>query len=167
MATPTEHAQEQLSRAYVRAVAAESRVKYQWKDDPDYGIDGEFQLIGENPGGGLFPNGPPVDFQLKASTNCHEQEDEVAYDLDVEAYNNLLEYEKIVGGVCLLVYDMPDDEEMWLNCTAEELMLRTCCYYWIPSGTPSNNSHTKRIKVASDDTLTPSSLPSLVQQLAP
>lgn len=166
MATPTEHAQEQLSRAYVRAVAAKARVKYEWNDE-DYGIDGEFQLIGENPGGGVFPNGRPVEFQLKASTNCHDQGQEVAYDLDVEVYNNLLEYEDIVGCVCLLVYDMPDDETAWLDCTADELILRTCCYYWIPSGTPSNNSQTKRIKMATDDTLTPASLPSLVQHLTP
>lgn len=166
MATPTEHAQEQLSRAYVRAVAAEARVKYEWKDE-DYGIDGEFRLVAGNPGGGIFPNDHPVEFQLKASKNCRDQGSEVAYDLDVETYNNLLEYKNTVGCICLLVYDMPDDDTAWLNCTANELILRTCCYYWIPTGTPSNNSETKRIKMAKDDTLTPSSLPNLVTRLSP
>lgn len=167
MATPTEHAQEQLSRAYVRAIAAEAQVEYQWNEAPEYGIDGQFRRITENPGGRKFPSGPPVEFQLKASTNCRYQGNEVAFDLDVETYNNLLEYQDTAGCVFLIVYDMPNDDTMWLDCTTDELILRTCCYYWIPGGTPSNNSQTKRIKMANDDTLTPSSLPTLVQRLAP
>ena len=167
MATPTEHAQEQLSRAYIRAIAAEARVKYQWKNDPDYGIDGEFQQMAKNAAGNLFANGYPLEFQLKASTNCIPKGNKVAYDLDVKTYNNLLLYSRQISGVCLLVYDMPDAEGDWMDCSPRQLVLRSCCYYWIPSGTPSNNSSTQRIKINKADTLTPHSLRRLFQQLVP
>lgn len=166
MPTPTQHAQEQLSRAYIRAVAAEARVEYQWKNDPDYGIDGAFRLLSTNPAGNLFPNTVPAEFQLKASTKAISSGNKILYDLDVATYNNLLAYHANVGGIFLLLYVMPAQPN-WVTWTASDLVLRTCCYYWIPSGSPSNNSRTKRIKIPTAQTVSPSSLPRLIRTVTP
>jgi hypothetical protein len=162
---PNQHVQEHLSRAYVHALATEARVAYRWKADPDYGIDGELQLIAKNSAGKIFSNGRPLEFQLKASTNCVVQEGKIAYDLDVQSYNSLVKYEEEVGAVCLLLYSMPDDMDHWVSVGPDQLILRTRCYYWIPHGDESSNANTKRIHISDSNVLMPAALQNLIRQL--
>jgi hypothetical protein len=167
MPTPVQHSQENLSQAYVQAVASGSGVICDWTNEDDYGIDGSFRLLGRKSGGGFFPNGSPLEFQLKASKNCARQNGRVSYDLDADTYNFLLEYKEDGGNICLLVYDMPDNEADWLDCNPSELILRTRCYYWIPSGEISENTSTQRVSFPATNTVMPGTLEGLVEKHTP
>ena len=67
-----EHIKEQLSRAYVKAIAANAGLILR-EYDQDYGLDGKFSDIyfDKNSLGKLryCENGFGIDFQLKATTN--------------------------------------------------------------------------------------------------
>jgi len=169
MPVPTQHSQENLSQAYLQAVASGSGVICDWTDKDDYGIDGSLRLLGQKPGGGFFPNATPLEFQLKASRNCVEEDGVVSYDLDVDTYNFLQRYSGKGGSICLLVYDMPEDETEWLDCSPSELVLRTRCYYWVPtpSGGASENTSTQRVSFPITNTVTPGSLAGLVEKHTP
>lgn len=167
MSIPNQHAQEQLSRAYLQAVAAEARVEFQWSTETEYGIDGDFKRLVRNPRGKLCVTGYPLNFQLKSSINCNLQNGKVKYDLDVDTYNHLISYYEETKTICLIVYDMPNLPSKWVDCSHSELILRSRCYYWTPSGKTSNNLNTKRIKIDKGNTLTPRSLPDLIKRMTP
>jgi hypothetical protein len=78
-----EHRMEQLSRAYVQAIAAMAGCTCA-RPETDYGSDMTLRLVREI-GGLLMPIGRNLDIQLKSTTGAMLTVDEVVYDLDIRA----------------------------------------------------------------------------------
>ena len=129
--------QEQLSRAYTRAVIFRAGFRLSNPEVDDHGIDGTIvdpDRRGVN----------RVDFQLKASTVYQIRNDVISYDLRVEDYNRLIIEDDVPRILILLI--MPDDDVQWLIQSEDELCLRTCAYWVSLMGmTRSRNSSTGRV----------------------
>ncbi len=126
---PKNHRMELLSKAYVRAVAAQAGFAC---DDvhSDFGIDLTVRNIALN-GGRFVDLGPLVDIQLKSTTiaGVRYKNQEIHYDLTVKNYNDL-RMETINRQPRLLVlFIMPDDEEKWLTQTDQTTTIRHCAYF--------------------------------------
>jgi len=151
---PRNHRQEALSRAYVRAVAARAGVTCH-DTVQDFGVDMLLRDVRESEIG-FSDSGPQLDIQLKSTTRAEVRDTEVAYDLEVRAYN-LLRQPVLSGGVRLLVLLLlPDDESQWLTLSEDELFLRRCAY-WISlrGATATTATTTIRITIPRTNVFSP------------
>ena len=131
--------QEQLSRAYVRAVIFRAGFRLSNPEIDDHGIDG---TVIDPDRRGLNR----VDFQLKSTTQYEIRDGAIVYDLRVEDYNRLI-IEDDVPRV-LILFVMPDDDGQWLLQNEDELCLRKCACWVSLMGEPrSRNSSTQRVLV--------------------
>ena len=165
----TQHVEEDLSRAYVQAIAARARLNLSVHIDDrshDYGIDGTFHQV-QYVRNRRKESGFKLDFQLKACKNAQVSDGMIKYDLESETYNNLIDRDKNGGTpVILLLLVLPDREEDWLEFTEDELILRKCCYWKRISGNHTKNSTSIRIEIPSKNRLTPEILTALIEKVA-
>ena len=148
--------QEQLSRAYTRAVIFRASLRLSDPVVDDHGIDGTIvdpDRRGVN----------RVDFQLKASTLYQIGTDTITYDLRVEDYNRLIIADDVPR--VLILFIMPDDAQ-WLLQSEEELCLRTCAYWVSLMGmAPSPNSSTGRVYLPAANVFDQDGLRDIFRQL--
>jgi hypothetical protein len=81
---PREHRQEDLSCAYISAVAAKAGYNCGRPGGRDYGVDLEISSIEEI--GGIRDPSYYLHVQAKATQNFTISEHDIKYDLDVKAY---------------------------------------------------------------------------------
>ena len=112
--------EELLSKAYAHAVASRAGyVTAVYEHDRD-GIDLRIQA-----GGNMRP---ALELQLKATVNLHDvDEDYISYPLPRRNYD-LLRIETQTPRL-LVVLDLPDDPELWMTVTADELVIRHRAYW--------------------------------------
>ncbi len=110
---------EQLSLAYIRAVAA--NVGYQvTRPEPDVdSVDGILMAS--------FGQRPRIEFQAKATTQDILRGDELRFPLPVKNYNELRADTRTPRVLIVLV--MPGEKSHWLRQTNDELCLRRCAYW--------------------------------------
>jgi hypothetical protein len=136
---PRNQRQEALSRAYVRAVAAQAGVicndVFQ-----DYGIDLCLRAVGEN-GRRYSDLGDQFDLQLKSTTRAIINEAQILYDLEVRDYD-VLRRTRTQCPRFLVVLVLPGEESQWLTQSVEELILRRCAYWFSLRGAPAVTAHT-------------------------
>ncbi len=131
--------QEQLSRAYVRAVIFRAGFRLSNPEVDDHGIDGTVVDPGRR---GVNR----VDFQLKATTVYQIRNAEIAYDLRVEDYNRLTIEDDVPR--ILILFIMPNDDTQWLIQSEDEPCLRQCARWVSLMGmSSSGNSSTVRVSV--------------------
>jgi len=131
------HRQEALCRAYIHAVAAQAGLGYSIPT-PDYGIDLCLRTIVSR-GNRRTDGGIQLDIQAKSTTRAGIGDTEVAYDLGVEAYNDLRETEVQCPRI-LVVLVLPTAEAQWLNQSPDELTLRHCAYWVSLRGRPPTDA---------------------------
>lgn len=137
--------QEALSRAYVRAIAAQAGVIC-GNTEQDFGCDMVLREV-EVHSQQYWDSGPQLDVQLKSTTWADVQKTEVVHDLEVRAYN-LLRLETCTCPRILILLVLPEDETQWLTQSVEELILRRCAYWMSFRGSePTTNQTTIRITV--------------------
>jgi hypothetical protein len=123
--TPNQQ-REELSKAYVAAVAARCGFKLgTWSQDDDC-LDVTIGAAGILGGGTLA--GPKLDIQLKASSDPrHVLPEHISWSLRREHYDLLR------GRACspriLVVLVLPEEEGEWMHHTADSLILRRCAYW--------------------------------------
>ncbi len=131
--------QEQLSRAYTRAVIFRAGFRLSSPEVDDHGIDGTI----------VDPDRRRVnrvDFQIKATTQWEIRDDTIIYDLRVADYNRLIIDDDVPR--VLILFIMPGDDSQWLSQSLDELCLRKCAYWVSLMGMPrSRNSSTVRVEV--------------------
>ena len=142
-----QHRQEQLSRAYVHAVAAHAGLIFE-PVTTDYGVDGSIRVVQKREGRRLLC-GHSLDVQLKATTNWVFEDDEVVYDVEAKTYNDLVDRFNEPRGtpMVLILMCLPKDEVEWLSITTEQLILRHCCFWCRIGGTRTSNTATQRIRI--------------------
>ena len=112
--------EEALSRAYVMAVAGMAGYVVAQMDFDRDGVDLQLRA------GGSFR--PCLDVQLKATIKLGEAKEGVfRYSLKRRNYD-LLRIETQTPRI-LIVLDLPQERESWLDVTLEHLILRRCAYW--------------------------------------
>jgi hypothetical protein len=117
---------EQLSIAYIHAVA--SRAGYAWERtsiDRD-GIDGRVIARGIVVTGATLRS-PVVGFQLKATTTIAGNPERIPFPLKQKNYDDLRGRCAEPRYLCLLV--LPADPSEWLRLDADSLMLKRCMHW--------------------------------------
>jgi hypothetical protein len=136
---PTNQQQEGLQRAYVRALAARAGVLC-GEPREDYGFDLFIRGVDSN-AHGYWDSGHQIDLQLKSTIRAAVRGTEIAYDLDVRAYELLRRPTPISS--LLLVLALPEDSVNWLEQTEAELLMRGCAYWRCLRGEPSTSNESK------------------------
>lgn len=139
---------EDLSLAYVRAVAAAADCYVDLRDRDVDGIDGtlyQYNSVGTFPSQGL-------EFQAKCTEVSHVRGDEVFYDLPVGNYNRLCGHTSTLPAILILLL-VPSDVRRWVNHTEERLLIRKCAYWADYRGLAhSLNRRTRRVRLNRADT---------------
>lgn len=153
------HKMESLSRAYVQAVAGKAGINLALGErEFDYGVDGTFYRITES-AGSLVDDGFPLDFQLKASTRCGDDGENIIYDMKVKAYNKIVKRNNKSSAVpkILLLLCLPEECIDWLEITQEQLLLRKCCYWsrLVGESIDRDPDSTVRIRIPKSQYLSP------------
>ncbi len=160
-----QHRQEQLSRAYVHAVAAHAGLIFE-PATTDYGVDGSIRFIQKREGR-RFVCGHSLDVQLKATTNWVFETDDVIYDVEAKTYNDLVDRFNEPRGtpMVLILMCLPKDEVEWLSITTEQLILRHCCFWCRVGGAKTNNTATQRIRIPRSHRLDQASVGELLDKV--
>lgn len=144
----TPHCKESLSRAYVTAVVGRARHKLNWNSEHDYGVDGYVRII-EKRGTDHYESGFGFDFQSKTTTKWVLEGEEIVYDLEAPAYNNLVSRAGTGALPFLLVLlCIPKDASTWLDVSADRLILQKCAY---PRPTTPARRHNQAVSHAEND----------------
>ena len=152
------HCKESLSKAYVTAVVGRARHKVNWNSDHDYGVDGYIRKI-EQRGTRHFETGWGFEFQSKTTTDWTQENGQIVYDLEVDAYNDLVGRAGTGALPFLLVLlCIPQDDGVWLNVTADRLILQKCAYWLQLDGVLTSNVSTKRVRIPIANVLTPTAV---------
>jgi len=160
-----QHRQEQLSRAYVHAIAAHAGLIFE-PAMTDYGVDGSIRVVQMRDGRRLVC-GHSLDVQLKATTNWVVENDEVVYDVEAKTYNDLVDrfHEPRGTPMVLILMCLPENEVDWLSITTEQLVLRHNCYWCRVGGTRTNNTATQRIRIPRSHMLDQASVHELLDKV--
>lgn len=146
MPIPSTHVQESLSVAYVSAILAKAGYLFWPQPATEYGTDGIIQRIRKLPNGSFRGTGDSVMLQIKACINSEERDTEIVYDMKIDAYNKLAEWEG--DNPCILILCcLPRDAEQWLNHSEDMLVLKRCCYWKHITEPPSPNKGQQRITI--------------------
>jgi hypothetical protein len=151
-----EHRMEQLSRAYVQAVAAVCGCTCA-RPEPDYGHDLTLREV-QSRRGEYGPWGRSLDLQLKSTTTAEMTAGEVVYDLPVRAYNMLRRATKHAPALLVLVV-LPPSRGDWL--AHEENRLSICgAAYWLSlrGAAAVTNTSTVRVRIPRVNLFTPAEL---------
>jgi len=161
---PTQKIEELISISYVSAIIAHAgyspnTVTY------DYGIDLMIHRIGVR-GAKRVDLGVMLTLQLKASINWEADADHIVFDLDAEAYNNLVYRRENAATPCALILCcLPRDSSEWLKVCEDELVIKKCCYYYFVDGIETKNTGSKRIRIPRNQLLTPQSIHDLQKNI--
>ena len=175
-ALPIELRKEDLSVAYVQAIAAIAGVNIFGTIRHDMGTDLEFRLVRElktlSKKRGAQRNdtkGIPLNCQLKSTVITSTKvrinyiDGIISYDLDAKSYDDLVDSD---GGCFLVLMLLPECEGNWLAQDEQKLTLSHCCYYWQPQTTDTltPNDETKTIKIPMTQRFTPEVLMELLHE---
>jgi hypothetical protein len=151
-----EHRMEQLSRAYVQAIAA--MVGCSWSvPAPDYGWDVALRQIVRR-GSRWREFGLPLCIQLKSIADATTTPTEIVYDLKADAYETLRRTTRRSPAILVLL-DLPADRAEWINHTEERLELRNYAYWMSLRGYPASpNTSSVRIRIPRANQFTPAAL---------
>lgn len=153
--------QEQLSLAYVRAVAAVAGYAAQ-RPEIDYdGIDLTFHAHG---GGGVVRS-PRLDAQVKSETSGAPATFPWKYALKVENYEKL-RHEDYATARILIVVAMPADVGDWVKQSAQQLVVRHCAYWVSLRGQPpTTNASTITVALPGKQKFSPAALRQIMMRL--
>jgi hypothetical protein len=157
------HRQEALSRAYVRAVAAQAGVTC-GEPENDYGIDLFLRAVSLR-GERRRDVGPQLDLQLKSTTRASMGATHLTFDLNVVNYDDLRE-DNHQSARILVVLVLPADEAQWVSQSPEELVLRHCAYWLSLKGyPPTTATSTVRVSIPLANVFSVAALQDILQRL--
>ena len=134
MSLTREHIQEDLSVAYISAVAAKAGFDCAIQPNRhDYGTDIEITPIEVDEDGIRQPNGRTLRIQAKATytvdLTCNNGP--ISYRLKKKSYNKLVRETGLGSPYILVLYCMPRDDKEWLSGCDHQQMVLKHCGYWI------------------------------------
>ncbi|GAB4519011.1 MAG: DUF4365 domain-containing protein [Haliangiales bacterium] len=162
--TPNQR-QEELSKAYVAAVAAQCGFKLgRWSQDDDC-LDVTIAAAGRLGRGTLC--GPKLDVQLKSSSDQkHERSADISWSLKRAHYERLRTPSCVP--IVLVVVTLPPDPAAWVVHSPEQLTLRRCGYWHslrdAPDMTTQHASTT--VTLSKQQVFSPAALAQLMERIS-
>ena len=163
MSIPLDHIKERLSLSYVSAIVARAGAACRPVPSPEYGTDAYIIKINKLPNGKVVETGVIIPCQIKSTTKCEFNDDSVIYDMEVDSYNKLIEWEGI--DVLLIVFCLPKNDDEWVSIDENQLVMKNCSYWIHLSGTPSPNKSSQRIFIPRSQIFTPESVKVLLERV--
>lgn len=130
---------EQLSKAYVQAVAAAAACKFDVPSIDDDSID---VTLSKRTRGTLIMS-PKLDLQLKSTGIDCRREHDIAFPLRIKNYDDL-RAENVAVPRILVVILVPVDTGDWTRLSEQELTLKHCAYWCSLRGAPTVPNETSR-----------------------
>ncbi len=161
--TPNQQ-KEEMSKAYVRAVAA--RCGYAvgtWSQDQG-GLD--VTIGSASPVGKGHLAAPKVDMQLKSTADqAHVKKKHVSYQFKTRATHDALVQPRSAP-MYLVVLVLPKDDKDWVTHSPDELIMRRCAYYKLMTNEPAATVDSPTVKVPLSNVLSPDALTKLMEQVS-
>ena len=159
------HCQEDLSSAYILAVAAKAGFNCGPFSGHDYGVDTIISFVDIIDNHMLTSH--PLYIQVKATYNFTEDDVDncIIYDLDVKTYNMLIREDRGFP-IILILYCMPRDDNEWLLVNEQNTTLKNCGYWASFRGeTRSQNTSRCRIKIPKDQIFNELAIKSIMERI--
>jgi Domain of unknown function (DUF4365) len=164
--TPETDRSEELSIAYVSAIAAHAGIKCEMIGRKDHGTDMTFKRLRKRKIDHRFSDmdGIIVPCQVKSARHPqweeNENKDSISYNLRAKNYNDLVD--STYGFLVLMC--LPAAVDQWLQQDYTCLRLYKCCYYWMPGPDDEeiDNTSTKTIHIPRTQLFTAESLAGIV-----
>lgn len=146
--------QENVSKAYLGAIAANAKVIVSDRNDQDFdGVDLLLSVQGDKK--------RTVEVQLKSTVNIVSEDGVIKYDLKVKNHNDLCAENVLPTMLFLLV--LPIDRDDWVNYSVDELVLKNSLYWKDYSEEESTNNDSKiRISIPVHQCVTDSNLSDII-----
>lgn len=113
------HRKEQMSLAFIHAVAADAGLLYERYAEDLTGVDGVLKSTS--------PPYPLIEFQAKATSGNVVRDDGIHFELKVDQHNALVGDYRATR--VLVVVQLPDDPADWISYHPDELRLK-CRGWW-------------------------------------
>jgi hypothetical protein len=158
-----EQRKEEISRAYVRAVAARCGFAVStWSQDQgcvDMSIGASSAL-----GAGTLED-PRIDLQLKCTSDArHLHEDYIAWQLSRAHYDKLRA--RASTPKLLVVLMLPELEGEWMEHSVESLIIRRCAYWFSMSGLPPITTESRTVHLPRHNVFSPEQLKSMMERVS-
>lgn len=159
---------EELSIAYVSAIAAHAGIKVEFVTRKDYGTDVTFKRLRKRKIDGHYSDVGGISIPCQVKSACHP-EWQVNYDKGIVTYDlRAKNYNDLVGSTYgfLVLMCLPSSIDQWLKQDDECLRLYRCSYYWIPGPDDEEtpNKRTKTIHIPLNQLFTVDALTDIVDQ---
>ena len=161
MSLPQGNKQEELQRAYFRAVVAQAGASF-YVPNYDCGADFILTTTQVNARGKVAPTSQLVFCQLKTYKNSDLGSSHLKYELCAEAYNKLAELDNVLA--ILLLLHLPENEEDWLLVSQNALCIRKCCYWYIVPKITTQNTRSITVTIPTDQVFDPSAVHNLLEK---
>ena len=140
----------ELSHAYLYALSVGAGYNYIQGPQPDR-ISADAMIVsGER-------TKPRIDVQLKATSSPSVVDGNLRFRLEAKNYNDLREIPRH-HPIILVVLELPQDRNHWLDCDGEGLTMRRRAWWLSLAGYPEIDSQTKTVELPQSQLLTPDSL---------
>lgn len=153
--------QEELSKAYIQAVASYAGYAVEHINRDNDGVDSVIKSNGK-PAEDSILTSVSLEVQLKSccsENSVFENEDgDIVYDLKARNYNFLVDSNRQLDIILILLY-LPSDKRNWISHSIDELIVRKCAYWISLKGLEkTNNNNTKRIIIPKENVFSPDAL---------
>ena len=149
--------QEQFSKAFILALAALAGCA---ASEPEPDIDSIDWTLSCR-----LPRRPKLDLQVKSARLPQSEREQIAYPLKRKNYDDL-SLPKLLAPRLLVLVVVPEDPAEWLQCSAEQLVLRRSAYWLSLAGaSPTANESNVTVHVPRANLLTVESLSRLMHTI--
>lgn len=160
MAMPLNHIKENISRSFVRLIAARDGFEVRAVDGTEYGVDLTVAEVVGFADGTFESTNRIFEVQLKATTAAGvvQEDGVIKFDLDSTTYNRLVRrLERPVPPMLLVVFVLPESDADWLTVSADVTQIKNCGYWWRPGATDqeTTNRRSKRVSIPVKNIVTP------------
>jgi len=163
-----QHTKEQLCFAHLTAIAAGAGVNLHIHGGAnDYGVDGTFRSVTVDQdanGSRRRETGFGIDFQAKASISWLLRGNDILYDLERKAYNDLVRRSQAAATFIVILLCLPRSPGEWHEATPEQAIMRNACYWLSLQGAPTGNSARIRVRFPLANLLTTDNLSAILAQ---
>lgn len=158
---------EDVSEAYLRALCAVNGYSVDTSNHDNDGVDITICCKGK-PEDTCKHSSPKLDIQLKSSyANIRNNTDgSITYALEVKNYKWLIDKSRIIP-LILVVFQMPNDQNQWIEQNVDWLKIKKCAYWISLKGeSDTDNTSTISITIPASNLLTKDVLKDLMVKIA-
>ena len=158
---PPTHVMERLSAAYINAVAASAGCSCSAPEGgQDYGTDFDLEPVSDTRSGSVVIR-PGIKLQAKATITATIEDDCIKYIIKGKAFNKIVLANSNRRPTALVLYRMPQDQNLWLTRSDDHLRLSHSAYWDFLSGDQINPETTKVIRIPLSQYLSKDTIPGM------